>query len=80
MQRHEFESIVQNSGLWDGNRKNTHRFILSPAVFEISVDQKETLTRLGEALQDCLAGFGCIANIACRTRTLTMARNYSKHS
>ncbi|MBI4054389.1 MAG: hypothetical protein HY397_03620 [Candidatus Doudnabacteria bacterium] len=58
------ETLVVDSGLWAGERRLTHKFVLSPEVFEISNLQVAHLQQLGVAVRDCLSGLGRIAAIA----------------
>lgn len=60
----ELETIVVESGLWQGTRRSTHSFVLSPDVYTITPEQKTNLTQLGEALHDVLKGMGRIMTIA----------------
>ena len=62
--REVVEQVVRESGLWDGERRTSHGYILSPDLYEISQEQNAELEALGIALQDCLAGFGEIAAVA----------------
>ncbi len=57
-------AVISESGIWNGNRKNTHAFLLSPSVFEMTEDQYRELTLLGQGLHDCLKGLSHIATIA----------------
>jgi hypothetical protein len=57
-------SVMAASGLWDGTRKQSHGFLLSPSVYRITEAQHQELKRLGFALYDCLSGLSHIAVIA----------------
>lgn len=63
-QRETVEQMVRMSGLWDGQRAETHKFILSPSLFRITPSQADTLRACAAALQDTLAGLSRIAAIA----------------
>ncbi len=56
--------VVTQSGLWDGTRRQSHAFLLSPSVFAITHTQHQELNGLGVALFDCLLGLSHIAVIA----------------
>lgn len=58
------EKLVKESQLWDGDRQDTHGFLLTPDVYTIRPEQKLELERLGIALSDSLKGVGRIAAIA----------------
>lgn len=57
-------AIISEAGIWDGARKESHAFLLSPSVYKITRIQQEGLVELGYALYDCLAGLSHIAVIA----------------
>lgn len=57
-------SVISASGIWDGTREQTHKFLLSPSVYTITGAQSELLSRLGFALRDCLYGLSHMATIA----------------
>ncbi len=56
--------IVQSSGLWDGPRAQSHKFILSPSVLELDNVQLERLNQLGYALHGTYAGLGRLCSLA----------------
>lgn len=58
------QSVVDQSGIWMGQRKQSHNFLLSTSVFQITQEQKSELSALGIALYDCLMGLSHIATIA----------------
>ncbi len=58
------EEVINESRIWEGSRRNSHSFLLSPSVYKISKVQEEELARLGYALSDCLLGLSHIAVIA----------------
>ncbi len=60
----KLEAVIAESGMWNGSRKATHAFLLSPSVYEVTSAQKAELTKLGFALNDCLMGLSHIATIA----------------
>lgn len=60
----EIEQVVVSSGLWNGGRRATHGFVLSPSTFRITTTQRQKLDGLGVAISECLAGLGRIAAIA----------------
>jgi hypothetical protein len=57
-------SVMSESGLWNGNRKQTHAFLLSPSIYRITETQRQELRKLGYAIHDCLVGLSHIAVIA----------------
>lgn len=57
-------SIISESGIWNGSRKESHAFLLSPDVYEITETQHHELSKLGIALFDCLKGLSHIGVIA----------------
>lgn len=60
----KLEAVVANAGIWNGSRKESHGFLLSPSVYQISESQKEELALLGRCIYDCLSGLSHIATIA----------------
>lgn len=60
----KLEKVVQETGIWEGERRSTHGFLLSSSVYQITQDQKQKLQKLGFALYDCLLGLSHIAAIA----------------
>ncbi|MEK7607895.1 MAG: hypothetical protein AAB484_03185 [Patescibacteria group bacterium] len=59
----KLKSVIDESGIWQGERKNTHAFLLSPNVYQISREQHCELQKLGYALYDCLRAFSHMASI-----------------
>lgn len=57
-------AVITESGLWSGARKESHAFLLSPSVYQITEVQCQELRALGFALHDCLLGLSHIAVIA----------------
>ncbi len=57
-------AVISESGIWGGTRKESHAFLLSPSVFQITEAQRRALCWLGFALYDCLMGLSHIAVIA----------------
>lgn len=55
------EKTVLDSGLWTGNQKSTHGFILSPDVYVLARVRQKELEQITLALYDCLVGLGRIA-------------------
>ena len=60
----KLKEVIDGSGIWTGARGETHAFLLSPSVYEITTGQRQELSALGYALYDCLAGLSHIAVIA----------------
>lgn len=58
-------NIADESGIWKGERKHSHAFLLSPSVYHITKQKEQELQRLGIAIYDCLSGLSHIAAIAC---------------
>jgi hypothetical protein len=58
------QSVAKESGIWNGSRKQSHAFLLSTSVYQITKIQKNELVKLGIALHDCLLGLSHIAVIA----------------
>lgn len=61
------ENVVLKSGIWAGQQRQTHGFLLTPEVFRLSESQHQWLREFGLALHGCLAGAGRIAAVACDT-------------
>ncbi len=57
-------AVISESGIWNGARKESHAFLLSPSVYQITEAQYQELRALGFALYDCLLGLSHIAVIA----------------
>lgn len=57
-------TVISESGIWSGTRKESHAFLLSPSVYQITEAQNQELRKLGFALYDCLLGLSHIAVIA----------------
>ena len=57
-------SVISESGIWSGARKESHAFLLSPSVYRITESQHQELRKLGFALYECLLGLSHIAVIA----------------
>lgn len=57
-------TVISESGLWNGVRKESHVFLLSPSVYQITETQRQELSDLGMAIYDCLLGISHIAVIA----------------
>ncbi len=55
---------IDESGIWNGVRKESHAFLLSPSVYRITESQHQELRELGSALHDCMLGLSHIAVIA----------------
>ena len=58
------QSVIDASGLWRGERAQTHKILLSPSVHRITESQRAGLESLGVALGECLRGLSHIAVIA----------------
>lgn len=65
--------VITESGIWDGEQRESHKFLLSPSVFRVSLNQENSLRELGPAINDCLLGISHIAIIA-----LDEKANYSR--
>lgn len=57
-------TVIAESKIWSGAQKDSHAFLLSPSVYQITKAQHQELTDLGFALHDCLLGLSHIAVIA----------------
>ncbi|MCF7834228.1 MAG: hypothetical protein K9L98_03105 [Candidatus Pacebacteria bacterium] len=57
-------NVISESGIWSGTRKESHAFLLSPSVYQITEVQRQELQTLGVAIYDCLLGLSHIAVIA----------------
>ncbi len=57
-------AVVEEAGIWKGNRKHSHAFLLSPDVYPLTRAQRQELERLGYAIRDCLLGISHVASIA----------------
>lgn len=60
----KLKTVIDESGIWNRARKESHSFLLSPSVYEVAEVQRQELSRLGHALYDCLLGLSHIAVIA----------------
>ncbi len=60
----KLKNAIDESGMWQHGREATHGFLLSPDMYQLSVEQKGQLEKLGYALSDCLLGLSHIATIA----------------
>ncbi len=60
MIRKDVEAVVRNSGLWNGDQEQSHAFVLSPAILEVSEEKAKELNSLARALRECLSGIGCL--------------------
>lgn len=56
--------VIAQSGMWNGQRAESHAFLLSPSVYTLTQAQEQELSSLGIALYDCLFGLSHIAVIA----------------
>ena len=59
----KLRSVVDESGLWRGDRAESHKILLSPSVYRITESQRCELAGLGVALRECLKGLSHIAVI-----------------
>lgn len=57
-------NVISDSGIWKGDRKESHAFLLSPSVYRITEARRQELSQLGLALYDCMSGLSHIAVIA----------------
>lgn len=57
-------TVISESGIWNGTRKESHAFLLSPSVYQVTETQRQELLMLGFALYDCLLGLSHIAVVA----------------
>lgn len=74
------QSVISESGIWNGSKKQSHSFLLSESVYEITKIKKKELVALGFAIYDCLLGLSHMAVIAYDSvlnygGTWTMIRN-----
>jgi hypothetical protein len=60
----KLSTVIDGSGIWNGPRRQSHAFFLSPSVYQITEAQRDELSRLGFALYDCMMGLSHIATIA----------------
>lgn len=60
----KLDTVISESGIWDGTRKQSHAFLLSPSVYKITESQHQELEKLGFALYECLLGLSHIAVIS----------------
>lgn len=56
--------VTEDTRIWEGQRRATHAFHLSPSVYRITPAQQQELTQLGYAITDCLKGLSHLATIA----------------
>lgn len=66
--KERIETVVEASGLWRGERRQSHSFLLSPEVYKVSAEELKQLEVLGRCLQEVLAGFGRIMGRAFEKR------------
>ncbi|MFA7315760.1 MAG: hypothetical protein WC059_03095 [Candidatus Paceibacterota bacterium] len=57
-------NVISESGIWNDARRESHAFLLSPSVYQITEAQRQELSSLGFALYDCMLGLSHIATIA----------------
>lgn len=60
----KLKTVIDESGIWNGARKESHSFLLSPSIYGVTEIQRQELYKLGHALYDCLLGLSHIAVIA----------------
>ncbi len=60
----KLQTVISESGIWSGAREQSHAFLLSPSMYQITQTQYEEFRKLGFALYDCLQGLSHIAIIA----------------
>lgn len=60
----KLKTVIDESGIWSGARKESHSFLLSPSIYGVTEIQRQELSKLGHALYDCLLGLSHIAVIA----------------
>ncbi len=60
----KLNAVIDDLGFWDGRRRASHAFLLSPDVYRINRVQKRELEHLGHVLFDCLLGLSHMASIA----------------
>jgi hypothetical protein len=60
----KLQNVITESGIWNGARRNSHSFLLSPSVYSISKTQSEKVTTLGQVLYECMTGLSQMAIIA----------------
>lgn len=58
------EKMVVESGIWNGARKETHQFLLTPEIFPLGQTEVSWLRELGPAITECLSGLGRMATIS----------------
>lgn len=56
--------VAKDTRIWEGQRRATHAFRLSPSVYRITTAQQQELSQLGYAITDCLKGLSHLATIA----------------
>lgn len=66
--RTNIENMVVGSGLWNGEGRETHSFLVTPDVYPLSQTQHASLVKLGPALETCFVGLGKLATIAADSR------------
>jgi hypothetical protein len=60
----KLNTVISESGIWNGPRQESHGFLLSPSVYHITKAQQQELSHLGYALYDCMLGLSHIATIS----------------
>lgn len=62
--RKQIKQIILDSNLWNNGGMASHKFILSPDVYKVSLENQNKLETIAMALYDCMAGLGRIITIA----------------
>lgn len=62
--RREIEKLLVDSGLWAGERRESHHFQATQSVYEMTPKQARSLNLLGPAIHDVMSGLGRIITIA----------------
>ena len=62
--RETLEQLVVDSGLWAGDSRYTHSFLLSPSVYQLSAGQTASLRLAGKVIHESLIGLAEISAIA----------------
>jgi hypothetical protein len=57
-------NTIEESGIWAGQQRESHRFLLSPSVYKLTEGKCDELKKIGFALNECLVGLSHIANIS----------------
>ena len=71
------EAIVYETGLWQGGRRDSHGFVLSPEPFQLPAAHTSGLDALAKAIHNCLLGMSRLMAIAADSALHSSGDGYS---